>query len=172
MAKKEHNHNKSENSRRSFLTKLWIALGFVALAEVVWLVIDFLKPRKAPSRRGDFGAIIEAGPVDNFAVATVTAFKRGRFYLCRLNDGGFLALSRTCTHLGCTVPWVEEDKKFTCPCHASSFDIFGNVISAPASRALDIYRVTIENNIVKVDTSKMIQRSSFRADQAVYPEKI
>jgi len=159
MDRKEHRHNKSYNSRRSFLTKLWIVLGFVALAEMVWLVIEFLRPRKAPSRQGDFGAVIEAGPVDNFAVATVTAFQKGRFYLCRLEDGGFLALSRTCTHLGCTVPWVEEDKKFACPCHASSFDITGNVISAPASRALDIYRVMIENNVVKVDTSKMIKRS-------------
>jgi cytochrome b6-f complex iron-sulfur subunit len=172
MAKKEHSHNKSENSRRRFLTKLWIALGFVALAEVVWLAIDFLKPRKATHRQGDFGAVIEAGPVGNFAVDTVTAFKRGRFYLCRLEDGGFLALSRTCTHLGCTVPWVAEDKKFACPCHASSFDITGNVISAPASRALDIYRVMIENKVVKVDTSTMIKRSSFKPDQVVYPQKI
>jgi len=172
MDTKEHSHNKSKNSRRSFLTKLWIVLGFVALAEMVWLVIDFLKPRKAPSRQGDFGAIIEAGPVDNFSVATVTAFRRGRFYLCRLEDGGFLALSRTCTHLGCTVPWVDEDKEFACPCHASSFDITGNVISAPASRALDIYRIMIENNIVKVDTSKMIKRSGFQPDQVVYPQKI
>jgi cytochrome b6-f complex iron-sulfur subunit len=172
MTKNKYNDDISKGSRRSFLTKLWIALGFVALAEVVWLVIDFLKPRKAPRRQGDFGAIIEAGPVENFAVDTVTAFKRGRFYLCRLEDGGFLALSRTCTHLGCTVPWVAEDKKFACPCHASSFDIFGNVISAPASRALDIYRIIIENNIVRVDTSKMIKRSSFKPDQVVYPEKI
>jgi cytochrome b6-f complex iron-sulfur subunit len=110
--------------------------------------------------------------VGNFVVDTVTAFKRGRFYLCRLEDGGFLALSRTCTHLGCTVPWVAEDKKFACPCHASSFDITGNVISAPASRALDIYRVMIENKVVKVDTSTMIKRSSFKPDQVVYPQKI
>ena len=85
---------------------------------------------------------------------SVTAFVRGRFYLARLADGGFLALSRKCTHLGCTVPWVATENKFVCPCHASAFDITGNVISPPAPRALDIYAVMIENDIVKVDTSR------------------
>jgi cytochrome b6-f complex iron-sulfur subunit len=89
-----------------------------------------------------------------------------------LTDGGFLALSRKCTHLGCTVPWLEKEKRFACPCHASAFDIAGDVISPPAPRALDIYPVTIENDIVKVDISKPIKRTEFRFDQAAYPEKM
>ena len=40
-----------------------------------------------------------------------------------LEDGGFLALHRQCTHLGCTVPWVPARQAFVCPCHASAFDI-------------------------------------------------
>ena len=87
----------------------------------------------------------------------------------RLEDGGFLAISRKCTHLGCTVPWVEEDKRFACPCHGSTFDITGNVIQAPAPRALDLFPVTIENNVVKVNTGKRIKRSAFRASQVTYP---
>jgi cytochrome b6-f complex iron-sulfur subunit len=82
-----------------------------------------------------------------------------------------LALSRKCTHLGCTLPWVEKENKFTCPCHASTFDITGKVISAPAPRALDIYPVIIENNIVKVDTGELLKRSEFRSEQVVYPKK-
>ncbi len=89
----------------------------------------------------------------------------------RLGDGGFLALSCKCTHLGCTVPWVEKEKRFLCPCHASAFDITGNVISAPAPRALDIFTVSIENNIVKVDTGRRIKRSGFDSKQVVYPTK-
>ena len=60
----------------------------------------------------------------------------------RLDDGGLLALSCKCTHLGCTVPWVEKEKKFLCPCHASAFDITGNVINSPAARALDTFPVS------------------------------
>ncbi len=109
------------------------------------------------------------GPVEGFKKTSVTAFARGHFYLCRLADGGFLALSRQCTHLGCTVPWDDEKKKFICPCHASAFDITGNVLSAPATRALDLFAVDIENNVVRVDTGRRIKRGGFRPEQVVYP---
>ena len=160
------------NSRRSFLTKLWYALGFVALAEFIAVAFAFLRPGKPEARRENADAIVTAGEVDAFAPDSVTAFVRGRFYLTRLADGGFLALSRKCTHLGCTVPWVAKENKFACPCHASTFDISGNVINPPAPRALDIYAVTIENDIVKVDISKLIKRSEYRTEQVVYPRKI
>ena len=95
----------------------------------------------------------------------MTAFQRGRFYLARLADGGFLALSRTCTHLGCTVPWNAAEGRFVCPCHASSFDIHGEVSSPPAPRPLDFFQVRIENGIVKVDTTRRMRRSRFEPSQ-------
>jgi len=159
------------SSRRGFLTKLWFALGFVALAEVIAVAFAFLRPGQPEARRKNGDAVITAGTVNTFEPESVTAFVRGRFYLARLADGGFLALSRKCTHLGCTVPWVATEKRFACPCHASAFDITGNVISPPAPRALDIYPVIIENDIVKVDTSKLIKRGEFSTEQVVYAVK-
>ncbi len=174
MIKQRHGKkaaNQKENSRRSFLTKLWYALGIIALAEFIAVAFAYLRPVKSKSRVENSEAIILAGGVDTFALNSVTAFVRGRFYLARLADGGFLALSRKCTHLGCTIPWVPEDNSFTCPCHGSAFDITGNVISQPAPRALDLYAVTIENDVIKVDTSTSIKRSEFRAEQVVYAKK-
>jgi len=159
----------TEPSRRSFLNKLWIGLGLVALAEVVAVVFSFLRSNKSKRREADSSAMVTAGAVNKFELNSVTAFVRGRFYLARLEDGGFLALSRKCTHLGCTVPWVEKEKKFACPCHASAFDITGAVINPPAPRPLDIYPVSIENNVVKVDTSKPIKRDQFEVSQVVRP---
>jgi cytochrome b6-f complex iron-sulfur subunit len=159
----------TEPSRRSFLNKLWIGLGLVALAEVVTVVFAFLRSNKSKPRGVDSHAMVTAGAVTTFEANSVTAFVRGRFYLARLEDGGFLALSRKCTHLGCTVPWVEKEKKFACPCHGSAFDITGAVINPPAPRPLDIYPVSIENNVVKVDTSKPIKRREFRAEHLSYP---
>jgi cytochrome b6-f complex iron-sulfur subunit len=157
-------------SRRTFLTRLWTGLGLLALVELIAVGVTFLRRGKAErvSRNGD--ATVTCGPADNFQPGTVTAFVRGRFYLARLNDGGFMAISRQCTHLGCTVPWVEDEKRFACPCHASAFDITGQVVSAPASRALDLYALTIENNIVAVDTREPIRRSEFNKEQVVYPK--
>jgi len=155
-----------EPSRRSFLAWAWLLLGGVALAEAAWVVVDFFKPRRRPVDDAA-GSVIIAGPVDRFEPGTVTAFPEGRFYLARLADGGFLALHRECTHLGCTVPWVAAENRFVCPCHASSFDITGDVLSPPAPRPLDIFPVRIENAIVKVDIRRAVKRQGFIASQVV-----
>jgi len=145
--------------RRLFLAKLWLGLGGVAVAEFLWVAIDFLRPR-ASLAAGE-SLIIVAGPIDAFEPNTVTAFQQGKFYLSRLQDGGFLALSRECTHLGCTVPWIEEEGRFVCPCHSSSYDGTGEVLDPPAPRPLDYYPVRIENGIVKVDISRPLRRKTF-----------
>jgi len=150
-------------TRRSFLWTLWLAIGGVALAEYVVIALDFFRPHE--SRRGDDGEVVVAGPVERFDRESVTAFPEGKFYLARLKDGGFLALSRRCTHLGCTVPWDTEEGRFVCPCHASSFDITGAVLSPPAPRPLDLHPVRIENGIVKVDTGTRHKRDQFELAQ-------
>jgi cytochrome b6-f complex iron-sulfur subunit len=157
--------------RRSFLNILWLMLGGAALVEFLAVALAFLKPRRSKARGEDAGAVVSTGVVESFRPNSVTAFVRGKFYLARLENGGFLALSRTCTHLGCTVPWMEKEKQFACPCHGSAFDITGNVLRAPAPRALDIFPVSIENNLVKVDTRKSIKRGEFRDEQVVHPVK-
>ena len=151
--------------RRSFLKVAWLSIGIAALSEASWIVLSFLKPRpKAPKSAGN---LVVAGPSDGFKSGSVTAFPAGRFYLVRLEDGGFLALSRQCTHLGCSVPWDEASGRFACPCHASVFDLRGDVLAPPAPRPLDLFAVRIENGIVKVDVSAPVRRSAFEASQVV-----
>jgi cytochrome b6-f complex iron-sulfur subunit len=155
-------------TRRSLLSRILAVLGCLAVVETGWIAASFLAPRKQRGvARGRSGVVV-AGPVDRFEPNSVTAFREGRFYLARLESGAFLALYRKCTHLGCTVPWVPDEQRFACPCHASAFDIRGDVLSAPAPRALDLFPVRIENGIVKVDTSRLIRRSSYQPDQAAW----
>lgn len=156
------------NARRSLLNGLWLALGGLALAEAAWLVGSFLKPLKPNGSSAPADKIINAGPADRFAPNTVTAFPQGRFYLACLDDGGFLALSRRCTHLGCTVPWDPQKGQFACPCHASVFDIRGDVIQSPAPRALDRFAVSIVNNRITVNVEKPIRRSRFGEAEVTY----
>jgi len=152
-------------SRRSLLYKLALGLGGVALFEGVWVAASFMRPRREKHTADAGDGIIVAGPVDRFEPNSVTAFQKGRFYLVRLEDGGFLALDRRCTHLGCTVPWIADQQRFACPCHASVFDIRGDVINPPAPRALDLLPVRIENEIVKVETGRRITRQKFEPGQ-------
>ncbi|SCY44122.1 ubiquinol-cytochrome c reductase iron-sulfur subunit [Desulfoluna spongiiphila] len=154
--------------RRSFLKTIWAFLGVIAAGEFLWIVSGFLKPGKKTSQTALPETLIEAGKLEDFPIGSVTAFVRGRFYLSRLEDGGVLAISRKCTHLGCTVPWDDEEKKFICPCHASAFDMAGDVISPPAPRPLDIHPVSIENGVITVNTSRTIRRNTLDASQIAY----
>lgn len=148
-----------------------MGLGILALVELAGVILVYLRTIKTPAASGDSVTVVEAGPVERFPLDSVTAFVRGKFYLCRLEDGGFLAVSRKCTHLGCTVPWVDKEKRFACPCHGSAFDITGEVVSPPAPRALDIYGLSVKNNVVWVDTGKRIKRRGFLSEQVVYAKK-
>jgi len=156
---------KKATARRSFLGRLLLGLGALATLEFGWIAASFLRPRDRRVADGEEYGIFVAGPVERFAPGTVTAFRAGKFYLARLDDGGFLALHRKCTHLGCTVPWIEDEQRFACPCHASAFDVHGDVLSLPAPRALDLFAVRIENGVVKVDTSRPLRRESYRPSQ-------
>ena len=154
-----------ETSRSDFLKIAWAGLGALVAAEAGAMALTFSLPRIA---EGEFGSIVTAGAVDDFPPNTVTPFNQGRFYVSRLEDGGFLALYRKCTHLGCTVPWEQSRQQFICPCHASAFDAKGDVLNPPAPRALDLFPVIIEDGMVKVDTGTVIQRDKFDASQVAY----
>ncbi|MBW1645756.1 MAG: ubiquinol-cytochrome c reductase iron-sulfur subunit [Deltaproteobacteria bacterium] len=84
-------------------------------------------------------------------------------------DGGFLALSRKCTHLGCAVAWDEQRQLFACPCHASTFDRSGDVRRSPAPRPLDLHPLTIENGKIMVELGVRRRRQSCQPQQLTYP---
>ena len=158
------------SSRRGFLSKISIGLGSIALLQFfAGAVLFLISSRKRAG--GTTAQFLDAGSVGDFLPDTVTLVRKGNLYLTRLDDGGFLAISKKCTHLGCAVPWNAEQKQFECPCHASVFDMTGDVIKAPAPRALDLYPVSIEQDIVRVDTNNPIRRKEFTPEQVIYPEE-
>jgi len=55
---------------------------------------------------------------------------------------GPVAVSRTCTHLGCRINYLEDEKIFLCPCHQSRFTSKGRYISGPARKDLVTFRVS------------------------------
>lgn len=157
-----------QESRRIFLKKLWRGLGIIASVEFITVISGFLFSGKNNEEKSKPRQLFSAGTVNSFPVNSVTPFRGGRFFLARLTDGGFIALSLRCTHLGCSINWEEGSKTFVCPCHSSSFKIDGDVLSPPAPRALDYYRIIIENNEVKVDIGTRLERTKFLKEQATY----
>ena len=156
-------------TRRSFMKNLWMVLGAIAGIEIFGISLNFLL-HPTRDKNIDREKFVVAGNVKDLQVGSVTPFRSGKYYIARLTDGGFLAMSLKCTHLGCSIGWNENDSRFICPCHSSSFNINGNVISPPAPSALDLLPMVIENGLVKVNPNKRIKRRRFANSQVTYAE--
>lgn len=96
----------------------------------------------------------------------------GTFYLVH-NADGLLALSRTCTHMGCKVPWNQGEQRFHCPCHNSTFDRNGVRTGGPAKRPLDLVKLAVQaNGDVAVSPHDQTERKEYEPAQAApYPAK-
>ncbi len=155
--------------RRVLLNWLWGGVTALFCLELSWLTGSILQARRRKETLRKSGIVIDVGMVDQFKPGKVQAVPKGQFYLSCLENGSFIALSKTCTHLGCSVPWDEEDQKFICPCHGSTFDKRGLVLTPPAVRPLDYYPLKIENGLIRVDISLPLRRQSFADSQTTLP---
>lgn len=166
--------------------RLWFRwLGWGAIGAVLgeWAIgfLAFFYPNKT----GAFGGVVAAGVVDDYKVGDVKVIREGKFYVTRVPEG-FLALWWKCPHLGCTVPWKENDPveggppgagdttfaqagRFNCPCHGSIYNRYGQIIRGPAPRPMDRFPLTIQAGRLSVDTSpaRVITRPEASASEAV-----
>lgn len=157
---------KNPITRRNFLNLSLLAGGAVVLSEALFVSLRFLSPKKTD---GEFGGVFNLGSYEQFPPGSVTPVEKGRFYVVRLEDGGFLAVYRRCTHLGCSVPYDQASQEFVCPCHGSAFSMEGDVKNAPAVRPLDIFSLSItEEGDLVVDTNSPIERNQVNPSQVVY----
>ncbi|MCK5766084.1 MAG: Rieske (2Fe-2S) protein [Bacteroidales bacterium] len=168
VEQKNMNAGFEKTTRRNFIRILWIALVSVSLLEVASVVIAFLTSGGRKSGGHNNKALRVLGSLDDFPKGSVTPFRSDRLYLVRMDDGGLLALSLKCTHLGCAVSWNEDTSEFDCPCHASSFMLNGEVARPPAPRPLDYFPLIIESGLVKADLKNPVRRSTFNKSQLTY----
>jgi cytochrome b6-f complex iron-sulfur subunit len=166
MVNRQKRDRKAMNiSRRSFLGLAWTASLAGLFTQAAIAMLKFIRPRIGA---GEFGGKIVAGRVEEFKPGSISHVQQGRFYIARLEDGGALALWHRCTHLGCTVPWREQEGRFLCPCHSSIFSRTGEVLSGPAPRPLDLFPLVVEDGQIVVDTGSPIERDRFDPTQATY----
>jgi Rieske Fe-S protein len=169
MREKEHKKNEVRKDRRNFLIKAWKILGLVVAVEIILFISSFFRSSKSSGKFENKELLKALGFVDDFLPGSVTIFRMNKLFLIRRKeDKGFLAISLTCSHLGCSVHWDEESRKFQCPCHSSCFDDVGNVLSSPATQALDYFPVFIEGGKVLVNTSQKLKRKRFQKSQLTY----
>ncbi len=75
----------------------------------------------------------------------LTTTSRSLAYVKRVKDDEVIAVSASCTHLGCVVTWDEDQKIFKCPCHDGRYDMEGRVISGPPPQPLKRHKTRVED---------------------------
>lgn len=153
-----------EEARRGFLAKA-VALVCGGLATLtpaavgVWAFLDPLRRRSAAAKFlpvTELDAIPDDGVPRQFPVITdrmdawtgFAAEPIGAVYL-RRNKGSdtIEALSATCPHAGCFVEMDNPRKCFRCPCHNSSFQFDGGIVSpSPSPRPMDALECRVAKN--------------------------
>jgi menaquinol-cytochrome c reductase iron-sulfur subunit len=156
---------KIENSppdRRSFLAGL-LAVGSAGVGALlaVPLVRFTLHPvlsRTTEKSWSDVGNVDEFQNVDAPVKKLVTIEQRDGWrktliekpvYVTKDAKGRLIVLSAVCTHLGCTLPWVEKEKKFICPCHLGMFAQDGKLLGGPPPREMDLLESKVEGGVLK-----------------------
>lgn len=148
--------------RRSFLAGLLAAGGATVGALLAIPLVRFtLHPLLAPTTEKSWS---EVGKVDEFqnidapVKKLVTIEQRDGWrktvlekpvYVSKDLKGELIVLSAVCPHLGCTVPWVENERKFICPCHLGTFSPDGKLIGGPPPRNMDRLQTRIEDGTLK-----------------------
>ena len=109
----------------------------------------------------------KAGLPDQYEPGTVAEQFKQEFgcWIIR-EDKTLIALSTTCTHLGCTPNWLPGENKFKCPCHGSGFKGVregpmtpGTNFEGPAPRPLERYKIGIaDDGQILVDKSRKFQK--------------
>ena len=160
---------KKLQSRRSFTRNAALGASLIVTAELaigtVWLLW--------PNKTGAFGGEITIAETSVPEVEGAPfRYPEGQFYIVHTDDG-VEALWWKCVHLGCTVPWVAGQTQFICPCHGSIYEYNGSRVSGPASRAMDAFPVTVNDNgslTVNTDPAGVIIRDEYTpADAVPYP---
>lgn len=151
-----------ETSRRKFLKRL---IGFFAILNSIILGVPFIRSlisspiKKRGGRWSKVTAIAslkEGKPAD---IRFQTRSEESHIEETILLSAWVIKRSPTevtvyapnCPHLGCHYLWNQKTDHFECPCHASVFDINGEVLGGPAPRPLDTLKYKIENGVLFVE---------------------
>ena len=137
----------------SVIYGLWTVIG---AAMSIPAAIYLLFPPRAKKRPewvevGDIAHVRENAPEEMvFRRTRIDGWKitseKSTAWVVRASEKDVVAFAPQCTHLGCAYHWDEQHKEFLCPCHTSTFALDGRVLTGPAPRALDRYRIKVEGS--------------------------
>lgn len=152
------NDNLKDNSKREFLSKIFILFGVVvAYGLFAFEGLFFLVPKRRETEK----IKIYGGRLSQYKLGSVKAFYdlEGNEILIMRDESGLKAFSSVCPHLGCRVHWESDKNEFFCPCHKGVFNTSGVAISGPPAKAgQSLRKVSIsvdeDSQIVYIEVNK------------------
>ncbi len=143
-------------NRKDFL--LWM-IGFSLSSSIITTLVTLYKNIIPPERSLE-GKLqlswVDVGSESMFnEIPKMVYYGEEPIYVYKL-EGEIVAFSSVCPHVRCIVQWNPTDKPnprngeytYDCPCHESSFDIYGRRLWGPAPRGLFEQKLKIENGKV------------------------
>ena len=127
--------HKTEN-RRSFAGRLIRWTAALISAALIYPLLRFSGFTIKPKPR----YVKVAAPLP------ASGFHAERDFILFGDDTHARAVSRTCTHLGCRVNYLEDHDIIECPCHQSRFTPEGKRVAGPAKDDLPTFAVEIQTN--------------------------
>jgi cytochrome b6-f complex iron-sulfur subunit len=139
--------SRHELDRRKLLGLIGSGALGAAMAGTAIVSVQFVRPNVLY----EAGARVKVGRPEDFRVGDVRLLAAQKVIVLR-NAKGIVALSATCTHLGCMTRFEPTEGRIFCPCHGSSFDLEGKVTGGPAPKPLPRLMVSLESGALTVDT--------------------
>jgi len=89
----------------------------------------------------------------------IVKYENESLALSKDQKGAVHAVHPLCTHMKCTVAWNTSEQSWECPCHGARYAQDGQVITAPANRAL--------RQVISSDEKITMELSAYK-DEKVY----
>jgi menaquinol-cytochrome c reductase iron-sulfur subunit len=152
---------KEKMGRRDFMKVAIASIGGFIGAVIGIPAISYII---GPAQKAEEGDWIRLGAISKVEMNVPTLFKtilktqtgwvseeeEFSAYVFTENGRDFMVMSNVCTHLGCRVRWINNQDRFSCPCHNAAFARDGSVLDGPPPRPLDRFENMVEDGILYV----------------------
>jgi menaquinol-cytochrome c reductase iron-sulfur subunit len=153
--------SESTSARRDFMKTAIVGIGGLITAALGLPAVAYIV---GPALKQASDLWIRLGAVSKVELDNPTLFKTTvetetgwintqeevSAYVLTQDGQDFVVMSNICTHLGCRVRWIAEDKQFHCPCHNGVFAKDGTVVAGPPPRPLDRFESKVEDGILYI----------------------
>jgi len=137
------------SARRRVLNTLLGSGTLATLGAILYPILRFMNP---PQIVESSASSVTAAKVSEIRPNEGKIFKFGSKpgILVQTSSGEYRAFSATCTHLDCTVQYMQDEKLIWCACHNGRYDLTGKNISGPPPRPLEEYKVNVRGDEIVV----------------------